>query len=103
MRLSVERQAILEKSEIYKNAITVSEHLKDDFSSIDFFDFSNVVINAIYLGRVKRQLKFLLNCSPSVYTANFLFNAVVQEILTKNNDATKILYGDVDSRPMYMG
>ena len=44
----------------------------------------------------------LFGQSISVYTANFLFNAVVQEILTKNNDATKILYGDVDSRPMYI-
>lgn len=44
----------------------------------------------------------LFGQSISVYTANFLFNAVVQEILTENNDATKILYGDVDSRPMYI-
>lgn len=44
----------------------------------------------------------LFGQSISVYTANFLFNAIIQEIITEDNDSTKILYGDVDSKPMYI-
>ena len=37
-----------------------------------------------------------------VYTANLLSNAVIKEIITDEQGFNKVLYGDVDSNPMYI-
>lgn len=38
----------------------------------------------------------------TLYAANLLTNALVKEIKKTENDETKIIYGDEDSRPMYI-
>ena len=37
-----------------------------------------------------------------IYTANLLTNAIIKEIRTDKDGTTKILYGDTDSKPMYI-
>lgn len=38
----------------------------------------------------------------SIYTANLLTNAIIKEFRTDEDGTTKILYGDTDSKPMYI-
>jgi len=56
---------------------------------------------AIGITFTKKSVYSLFGQNIPVYTANFLFNAVIKEILT-DDGTTKVLYGDVDSQPMYI-
>lgn len=57
---------------------------------------------AIDITFTKESVYSLFGQNISVYTASFLFNAVIKEIVTNDDGATKVLYGDVDSQPMYI-
>lgn len=37
-----------------------------------------------------------------IHTANLLTNAIIKEVITDKDGTTKILYGDTDSKPMYI-
>ena len=43
-----------------------------------------------------------LGQSVRLYTANLLTNAIVKEIRKEDDGKTKLLYGDTDSKPMYI-
>lgn len=56
-------------------------------------------VQLVFLGTI--EFKFLRQ-TVLLHTANLVLNAVVKEIQDGNDDAIKILYGDSDSKPMYM-
>lgn len=72
-------------------AITINEGLSSSVvgSAIDM-TFSDT-IDYDFLGQ-----------SVKLYTANLLTNAVVKEIQTEADGKIKLLYGDTDSKPMYI-
>jgi hypothetical protein len=43
-------------------------------------------------------------CSQNIniYIANFVCNAIVKKVIRNENDSISILYGDTDSKPMYI-
>lgn len=44
----------------------------------------------------------ILNETISIYTANLLSNAIIREIQEEKDGGRKILYGEMDSQPMYI-
>lgn len=43
-----------------------------------------------------------LGHAVKIYTANLFTNLVVKEIIKKSDGSTKVLYGDIDSKPMFV-
>lgn len=43
-----------------------------------------------------------LGQSVIIFTANFFTNLIIKDITTESDGSTKVLYGDIDSKPMYV-
>ena len=43
----------------------------------------------------------ILGHTVRLFTANLVFNAIVKEIIVEDRGTTTVLYGDLDSKPMY--
>lgn len=63
----------------------------------------NVKIGSVLDITFLSDIKYTLwGYNITLYTSNLLSNAIVKEIKKTENDETKIIYGDEDSRPMYI-
>lgn len=50
-----------------------------------------------------KELKYTIyDKEISIYTVNFLFHAIIKEIRKEKDNVIKVLYGDIDSQPMYI-
>lgn len=57
---------------------------------------------ALEVAYIKKKVFYLWGNIVELYTSNLLMNAIVKEIAELEDGTTKILYGEEDSRPMFV-
>ena len=109
-KLTSDRESEMDLEELYlvlkeKKAIRLNRKLTatEDTQMTISQPVGNVKIGSVLDITFLSDIKYTLwGYNITLYTSNLLSNAIVKEIKKTENDETKIIYGDEDSRPMYI-